>query len=168
MKTIRYIITLVAFALLGVIASAEEAKSTEPVKQAVSDEFMRFALDKAKQYTGTAEQVVGKTVDLVQKEAPETVEQFLKWRFVRAVLGIGIPLSIFLLASITTGILFRVSKNTWEGGPCLTNIAAIVGVVITLFSLIGSLASMDNVFEAIQIHVAPRIYLIEELGKLLK
>lgn len=164
MKTIRYIITLVAFALLGVIASAEEAKSTEPVKQAVSDEFMRFALDKAKQYTGTAEQVVGKTVDLVQKEAPETVEQFLKWRFFQHMAYFLIPVSATILC--TAAFLFCWwAKIKWDDN---WGIGIPIFGAFGFFAIMFSLCEIGDLLKAIQIYVAPRIYLIEELGKLLK
>lgn len=130
-----------------------------------SADFLRFALAKAEKYSGKVEDAIGKGVDLAVQEAPETARQWITWRAWYHGLRFSIP---FLLLFVC-GISFAVSlkRSDFDNGNVWSFITVFSGV-IGGFSLLAAIFNFDNLFSLIQIWVAPRIYMIEELIKLTK
>lgn len=189
MKTTSYIMifAVLATALFGQNAPAEPTKTAaqELAHQAApitnemaaaahtGNEALAFMLEKARAYTGKAEDAVGKAVDLTIKEAPETVRQFLTWRAWKHGIYSATYLLLFLVfLSATCYVLYRTLAKKYEDSflnieesPCgliLTTIAGVVSIVVLTEALIPQAILLTEVL------VAPRIYLIEQLTQMLK
>ncbi len=113
-----------------------------------------------------SKEAIHKSVDFVTEQAPDVMKQFLMWKFVASV----IYASFTLLAIVTYGfIVFRVYK--WEasescrGDFFATPMMGIIGGMVCLF-LIGVVV-IPNTMTAVEIKVAPKIYVIEYVAQAL-
>lgn len=147
------------------------SKTSEQLAQTGND-FLRFALTKAEKYSGKIEDAVGSGVDLAMKEAPETARQFLTWHFyMHLIKGLTpLVLGVASLVFFTLGIKWA----DWNGLGfwCWS---AIIGAIFSFICLLAFLCSppnvisgLDHLMACVQIHVAPRIYLIEQVSQLFK
>lgn len=151
---------LLAFSSVSIAAETKvEAKKEKP---AIKDEFLQFALEKAKLYSENGEQAIGKAVDLAQREAPELAKEWLRWRFWRSII-------YCVLCTITIWPCIWAMKKGHaigdEGGAfmCVMGGFALVGSII----LVATVAA-PALIDAIQIAIAPRIYIAEQLINLIK
>ena len=147
------------------------AKSNPPAWAETRDAFLSFALDKAKSYTGTAEQIATKAVDTAVAEAGPTAIEFLKWR--AWMHGIKAFTCILIFGIGLT--LFCVQWRYWAlGGYCGEQlvkgtagnvVATVIGGVVALISFLTFFASSPygDLLSFVQIMVAPRIYMIEQV-----
>jgi hypothetical protein len=179
-KSIRFValIGLLAISLPAEETDAKLLTNTEEVKRFVdtaeakptrTDEFMDFMLGKAKTYTEKGEAALSKTVDFALKEAEPTVKEFLVWRFWQHTIYFLIPMSIAVIALIT---------SIWNGKKSATinqayrtdarEVVCFISAVVALVAILFTGACVHHLMSALQIHLAPRVYLIEELGKLIK
>ena len=175
MITIRL---LLLAALLGVPALAAEPKvETAPVvddKAAkladTRDAFLAFARDKAKTYTDKAEVAAGKAIDLIAKESPLAVAEFLRWRawmhglkglFPLALLAGGLLLMNFHWGRYEFGGYYG---NQLKKGTELNVAGFVIGAVGSLVAGISfTIAGFSHLLNLTQLLVAPRIYLIEQV-----
>lgn len=137
-----------------------------------SADALAFLVDRAKAYSGKIEDGVSKAVDYGMKEVPQVITEFLRWRFwmhlMHALTSIifGLIGMILLYLGITRG------WKTSDFHPWV--IGTIIGGFMTLIATIGFFAGppngpsgLDHIMSCIQIGVAPRIYLIESISRLM-
>ncbi len=169
----------IIFAVLSTALFAySEPKSTETPKESVKEvatselaktgnEALRFMLDRAKSYTGKIEDGVAKAVDVAQQEAPETIRQFLVWRAWKHGLSYAIQLLLTLALGIVSYLGYK--KSDWNSYSMTAGcVMTIVTLVFSVFCFAATLIATNQLLSLIQIWVAPRIYLIEEVTKLIR
>lgn len=154
----RLILILIALALPVAITAEDKPKSTK-------EEAMSFILDKAKEYTEKGEAAISKAVDLAMKETPKIVREFLAWRFWKHLIYGFVPIAVLASCLIVGVILIWIAEKF-----DLEELAFIPISILSVIALISLLVffadGIANLMSALQIHMAPRIYLIEEAAKL--
>ncbi len=147
-------------------AKLPSSQATELAK--TGNEALRFMLDRAKSYTGKIEDGVGKAVDITIKEAPETVRQFLVWRAWKHGVSAAISMACILMFWAAYTYLWFASRK-WDDGNKLPARGLLFCVLMFVTMMIGDIGCVkSNALSLVQIKFAPRIYLIEELTKLIK
>ena len=166
----KYLLTLVLFlAPLGL--RAEEPKPAENLAP-VSEEALRFVLDKAKQYTAAGENAIAKAVDVAQAEAPELIREYLTWKAWELGLKTFGGLGFILLSVFGLGFGFWSfgKRHRWvnDGRDDITCFAGVlllpfaVGIVPACFGFFGHLGDF------VKVTLAPRVFLVEQLVQMMK
>jgi len=146
-----------------VVADPVATKAAPPSFAESRDAFLAFALDKAKTYTGKAEEVATKAVDTAIKEAGPTAIEFLRWRAWYHGLHVVLPLVGALFYFGIWGYWMRRAYkasafDSW-GIPL-----AMGGGTLGIFICVGVCVSIaDHLYPFVQILTAPRIYIIEQV-----
>lgn len=157
MKTLKAFVMSLAIAASAFAADAAPKNKEENLKE--------FVLEKAKAYTEKAEMGVNGFVSFVEKEAPVVASEFLQFRFFKHSFAAGSATA--LMAVLTTLLAYMLLnekvKEALDGGNYFVAFICFVGVV-----LIFSLTAYENIVSAVQIKIAPRVYLLENLAKLVK
>lgn len=143
-------------------ASPAPQAATNP--DAIKDEFLRFVLTKAENYSGKIEDAVGQAVDVATKEAPETVRQYLVFSAWREGIYFFGPLAAFLFCF--AACLVSYYKADWND-VAPANIFCVIGGFSGFILFIVVLGNMPHLLTLIEIKVAPRIYIIEQVSQLL-
>jgi hypothetical protein len=134
--------------------------------------------DRTEELIISAIDFVEKSGSLVAEQAPLIIQEFLAWRLVEAsiymalsVLAVGFFACIFLAITIN---LWKKAKlqgeRFWWGAEFSESEQAafwVSSVVMVLTTLVGTLTFVQYALVAVKIIVAPRVYLIEELPKLI-
>ncbi len=171
----RYILLI---ALLGVPAFAAEpatapvaptpAAAVPKVEINYKDAFLQFALEKAQKYSGAVEGAVSKAVDAATDEAPIVAHEYLHWKLWYHAMNAFAPM-IALLACVGTFVWqwTKFDTNAYghltRGSP-LNIVATILGGMGTVvFALMTCVWAIPNLMSFIQILVAPRVYVIEQV-----
>lgn len=172
MKTRLLLLSVLLFAPF--VSAAEstpevvaQTKEVAPTKLKVAtDDFLIYAMDRAKSYTGKLEDGVAMAVDTVREQSPLVVAEFLRWRawkhgicgFVApAILLLWLP---FIIWGLSTGSDHHNTVRFFLGG--------VAGCFYALVLLMTGPLWASNIMSFIQIQVAPRIYLIEQVAALVK
>jgi hypothetical protein len=183
MKLKTYLFSLLVVGFLLPLRGADGNTTVETVPAAPSavtarpDDLANFVLEKAKLYSEKGEAAVALAVDVLTAEAPLVVEEFLAWRFLHAIFYAIWPVMLFLIvAPFAYGCIRRghaISKTRGDdyrndrevpwfiGGMVLSGIAFVCLLAV-------GIDGVSSLMEAVQIHVAPRVYLIEHAAALLK
>lgn len=98
------------------------------------------------------------TKGFVLEQAPDIVQQFYKWKVAEHIFYV-------ILALIISGVMISLACKYWE---CVTKDDNAGPVVAGIVGLVAMGVALGNVFNLIQIYVAPKIYLIEYITELLK
>lgn len=162
-------------ALLGFFVSTALAANVEKRENpAVStkDQFLQFLADKAMTYTDKVEDAIGASIDFAKQEAEPTMREFLVWRSWKH--GVTAATPMFFIGCGLFGIWFfrrgwvNAKKNNEEMDGWI--ICFVITLVLTF--IVGGITCAEvilpNTLSFIQIQVAPRIYLIEEVSKLIR
>jgi hypothetical protein len=97
-----------------------------------------------------------KTGEFLQEELPLLAKEFLTWKFYYAVFWGSVWVVFSLVFFISSAIMvYGVCRWKWEGE------AIIVAVMVAAFGCIPLGAGLVHATDAIQIKVAPKVYLIE-------
>ncbi len=153
------------------VESAKEVKTVTTQSASVSttnykDAFLALALEKAKSYSGTIENTISKAVDAVQVEAPLIVGEFLRWHLWKA--GVSFGVNLFIL-SLVLVLFYKITKWWNETADSDAQFGLVVLFLISIIPLVITSINLFNYsLEFIQILVAPRIYLIEQVMVLVK
>jgi hypothetical protein len=146
--------------LCTTLCGAELEKKTESTK----DEFLRFALEKARQYTGAAENAVSSAVDMAQREAPELAKEWIRWRtwyhalcFAPGLLGLGVSLWFVRLFFKKGGF------EDFDSFPI-----GMTALILSMLSLMTMVAWGPHILKFVLVTVAPRIYIAEQLIEIIK
>ena len=95
---------------------------------------------------------IDSSVDFMQAELPEVIEQLLMWYAVKGVI------LTFIGFALMVPFIFVVRKITSEDIKILTGIVSFLGFLIVL----------SNIMEPIQIWIAPKIWLMEYAASIVK
>ncbi len=171
-NNIRFILALFIATVSPLSFAAEAAApapQTETPKTSPKDMLLTFLLDKAKSYSGTIEEGVTKAVDFAKEQTPLVVAEFLTWRAWMH----GMKWGIWALTFVVSASFFPYTwKNAkYDDSDFWGNLASFFNTVnwVTLIAgFVGSLIQLDHLFSLVQIWVAPRVYLIEEVSKMIK
>jgi hypothetical protein len=101
-----------------------------------------------------------KAADFVIAQAPELVEQMLRWHFVKSIAACGACLLLAVVA-LTIGLLMWRHWSKLPGG-------AEPVVMFTAFAFIGGVCGICSNMEWLQIWVAPKLYVFEWCTQILK
>lgn len=159
-------------ALLGFFTSSTFAANVEKQEKpmvSTKDQFLQFLADKAMTYTDKVEDAIGASIDFAKKEAEPTMREFLVWRSWKHGMTFGFPFlglvfGFFLVVFNWKGANLDPDKYNFNTQGGLVWLGTIL---IFIFGLISFIV-LEDLFSFIQIQVAPRIYLIEEVSKLIR
>lgn len=161
------VILLLAFALPAF--AAEETKQ-EPAKTDYKDAFLKLALEKSKLYSGKVEDAIGQGVEMAKKEVPELAKEWITWRFYYHLWFVIMPIIVILVSVLVFGFCFYKSGKEGygeSGWGVLTIVTGFCGAIAIIMAC-AHLCCEDHVIKLIQINTAPRIYMIEEVAKLIR
>lgn len=177
-KILTPILTLILSALLFAapalaVESTEKTAAAPAAKTDYTDAFLSLALDKAKLYSGKAEDAIGKGVDIAMEEAKPTAMEFLRWRaWSHGIKALFPPVLLVLFVALQLWQWPRFEFGYHEDlikGTVLNVVASIVAWVgIGVCSIMTIVVSFPNLMDFIQLWVAPRIYVIEQVIGLMK
>lgn len=108
--------------------------------------------------------------DFAAKEVPPFIDEFLRWKFMEAVITASIWVILFTITSCILITWFRKRKAQifksfyYDGMEAIPWLMAntIIGIV-AICSFFGYM--MPSVYTMIQINVAPKVYLLEQASK---
>jgi len=107
-----------------------------------------------------------KAVELAQEQIPDVIHQFLMWKLAENILSVIIPLILF-------GSMFIIKNKLWpknfdENKPdhFISAIGVFLGFVAT--GAISLINLCTNGYTVIQIWLAPKVYLLEQVKNLLQ
>lgn len=154
---------LILVSLLGMFAQPVLAteKATEVSKAPVSQEFLGWLFGKTKEYTGKVEEAIPAVVDATMKESKEVVKGFLLWRaFKHGMNAFG----LFVIIGVIVYGIYRLGKTIIKEDSG-ENFGVLLACFITgLFIIVPTgLRFIENFYNFIQVLLAPRVYLIEQL-----
>ncbi len=162
--------------------STDNPKNSVPVQPTTTtpklietrDAFLAFAFEKAKTYSEKAELAVSKAVDVVSSEAPEMLKEFLRWRACMHGLKGLAPI-------VLMGLSFWMYSYSWPRFKLNIFWEKIVkgevhNVIFGWVGLVGIFAGfitmcvvgLHHFMSFVQILVAPRIYIIEQVTNMFK
>lgn len=119
--------------------------------------------EKALQYLETMEGAVTASKDFVAREAPLVVQEYLQWCFWEACLWVVIDaVAVTLIMTVWTRACRRFAD---DGGDEF----GILGIGVGWLAAGGFvLSAIFNAMAALQITIAPRVFLLERLAELVK
>lgn len=165
----RFITTLLLFAGLAATSlHAAETPADTKITVDHKDRFLTFIYDKAVAYTEKGEAAFEKAIDLAATEAPLLMEEFLRWRFwYHALHGSLLIAGTLVWVGFAMWLYRRASATHWSDGDWSTSF----GVVVVCGIMFGPLPYMrmgHHIFDALQVAIAPRVYLLEQVIQLVK
>lgn len=176
---IKSFITTILFVLLfstALNAAQIRVKAGEAaaVKVDTKDAFLAFVLEKAQTYTDKAETAISKAVDVVTAETPQLVREFLIWRmWMHGIKGI-FPLVLGVLFFV----LFYKQYHNWgmdqhhayfvKGNELNVVFTIVGGIGASTSALIFACHGISQLMNFVQILIAPRVYVVEQVIGLLK
>jgi len=146
-----------------------------------SDAFLQFVLTKADKYSGKAEEAIGKAVDTATTEAPLLAKEYVMWGFIKNIVPWAIGFLLFFVNIILAIIFIPKFIHSFESSDkagsgvntpaeskqFICGIFGIAPAVIAVFSALWVLMNMDYLMNALECYAAPRVYIIEQLMKML-
>lgn len=109
-------------------------------------------------------QAAGTEAFLFTKEqVPDVIQQLLRWKFAEAVILVLISLAVVVFCIYAGRLAWKADGEKYmDDGHCFVfSVSAIVGSIL---SFIGML----NLMTAVQIWLAPKVYLLEYAASLIK
>lgn len=104
-----------------------------------------------------------KTTAIVQAQIPDIVHQILKWELISSILG---AILFLILFGICVKILYLAHKQT-EEDAYPDDIWLWLPIVSGVGGVASLIASIVNLFQALEIWIAPKVYLIDYLKSLM-
>lgn len=120
---------------------------------------------------------IDSSVEFMQSELPDVIEQLLLWYAVKGVIYafVGvlflIPMILFINAYLKQDIKGAKESSFWvdywpSSGNALGMWASCVGFVCFFMALFGSITAFISISTPLQIWIAPKIWLMEYAAKL--
>ncbi len=113
-----------------------------------------------------AAQAIG---DFAVKEIPPVMHEYLQWKFFEACYWAIFPIICFIIGAL----IFRYGMKLIKDPKCdydgVEIVPSVIGAVVVFVATIAILASsVSRIKTAIQIKVAPKVYLIEQASDIIK
>lgn len=157
----KYIYTTIIALFLATAVNAQTSTNTATVVSSISSntnvqQAIVSILMGAKSVGGdivdASKTAIVSSLDMIKSQAPDLIEEFLKWKFTYYTMLSIIGLVLLILGIIVT--IWTIKVDDMDYVPL-----CIFGGIIP--SVVGSILFFSNVFTAVQIYIAPKIYLIE-------
>lgn len=103
--------------------------------------------------------------DFAALHAPDVVAELLRWHFWSNT--IAASLAIAMATVFGYWAARGIAENT-KHGYLEPNLAAVGAVFGTIFSLASGIAAIPFAFQALQVAIAPKLFLVEYIAKLVK
>jgi hypothetical protein len=137
--------------------------TNSPPTLTASEELQRILVDTIK----SAQQGVVKGVDFAMEQIPDICTQLLAWKFAEACIYIGL-LSVVVLALVAGWRILWVSFGRFEDSTDTLGSRISVSIIAPLCIALAVIPLCRKVNVALQIKLAPKVYLIEYAGKLIR
>jgi hypothetical protein len=99
---------------------------------------------------------ISKGIDFASEQLPEVIEQLIMWKMAEAIVWI-------VITFIALVVIVKIAKSKWD--DCYSKFDAIgISMLLGIMPLIIFLV---NVTELIKLIVAPKVYLLEYVSKLI-
>jgi uncharacterized membrane protein len=156
----RYVLTLVVIMATCQFSYADESDSTS-IESVLAKHGDQIITD-TREWLKTAK-------DFADEQVPLFVEEFLSWRFWQAIVYLSISL-LFLVAFLVYPAIYFIKIKTLSK---LNNEDFMVATLLMCLSMlisgiISGTSAIPNLMTAIQISVAPRVYLVEQLMRMMQ
>lgn len=132
------------------------------------DRTLQMITDRMDKYMDKTEFAIGKVVDIAIEETPKVIHEYLTWKVYVSVFYCIMPilfLSSTVYATKKSWIKANFSDLYWNRYATIGLIGLISSIVSAIWVII---AWIDYVPTIIQIWIAPRVYLIDQLGNFIK
>jgi predicted ferric reductase len=102
----------------------------------------------------TSKVAIGQSVDFVKQQAPDVVEQFLKWKFFESAIYTVSGLVGFILIGLIVYFSLRamIKYESWEMSPIL---------MVFILPCIPCWCGLSHIMTCAYIYCAPKVYLID-------
>ena len=103
-------------------------------------------------------------VSFLQAEVPDVVQQLLTYKLVASVVGAVVAVAVIAVAVLSVPAAGRLERRRreWDGIQCFAMAVAAIAIVVAAVFLAGA------VFDALEIWLAPKLYLIEYAADIVK
>lgn len=114
------------------------------------------------------ESAAQKIGEFASKEVPPFIHEYLQWKFFEACYYATLPIIFLLISSyvLHKGIKLIKSEKDYGGFELVPVMLGIAGTVISLIAVL--VVSFTSIKTAVQIKIAPKVYLIERASELIK
>lgn len=114
------------------------------------------------------ESAAQKIGEFASKEVPPFIHEYLQWKFFEACYHTTLPIIFLLISSYVLRIGIKLMKSEKDHGG-FEIIPFMLGITGTGLSLIAVfIVSFTSIKTAVQIKIAPKVYLIERASELIK
>jgi hypothetical protein len=160
----KYILAVILSLSILSVAHAQSQISNVATNTNVQQAIVSILMG-AKDVSGdiynSSKDVIGQSVEFVKAQAPDLVKEFLRWKFTQALL-----VSLFGLFII--GVALFIGRWFIKAADGDADVE-VPGYMIGIFgTLIGSALFIFWIMDVVQIAVAPRIYLLEYVVKIVQ
>lgn len=121
------------------------------------EQFTQFALDNLE----TCQEILTDSAQWTAEQVPIVIQEYLNWELFYH--GIWGAFGLIIILGGLIGLSFGMFKKSWSDDDRF-GIALVFGIPLLI---IGLPMFVLNLFEVVQILIAPRIFLIEETAKLI-
>ncbi len=185
----KHLLSIIALTFLVTFASAADnpesvkpaqpvAVPAAPVKHDYGNEFLGFALEKAKLYSDKGEAAISKGVDLAIAESPGVFKEWITWRIWYHALHVAIPLLMITIGVFAFWRFARKHESTraehWFGGMIVSGFYIAGSTIFAFCSILvddppGTYPrEKGHFYSLVQVVTAPRVYVIEQVVDLAK
>lgn len=120
----------------------------------------------------TSTDMLQRALDSANSEIPLVIQQFLDWQFWNCIFNIVCSIAVLVLLWFAhKGIQYKIKKSHEENGYITSDIEVLMIAgysCMVLVVIIAVVLGVECIREAIQICVAPKVYLIESIKTFVK
>lgn len=120
----------------------------------------------------TSTDMLQRALDSANAEIPLVIQQYLDWQFWNCIFNIVCSIAVLVLSWFAhKGIQYKIRQSRKENNYITSEIEVLMIVGYTCIAFIALLATIlgiECIREAIQICVAPKVYLIESIKTFIK
>ena len=104
-------------------------------------------------------------IDWFNAELPIYVEQLIKWKLASNWVGVGIGIILIVLGFVSLKIMYKKHNENKEFG--YSDEWMWLWVLVSILWLSGTIILISCTMNVLQLMIAPRVYLIEYIGRML-
>jgi len=110
--------------------------------------------------------------EFLKDQAPDVVQQLIKWHMAEAGLYAGVELSVLVGVCVASKKIWNITdKWRWPAGKLTDEAEMSRGAscaAAAIISILTLTASLGNIFELIKLWIAPKVWLLEYAASLVK